>query len=253
MVKNKSRPIALLTMLLLWAGLVQAQVNMTASGGNATGSLGTVSYSVGQVVYTTNIGAPGSVTQGVQQPYEIQMPLPVELLSFTGSCKGNAVELKWTTATETNNDYFTIGKSIDGLNFKDIGKAAGAGNSSQPLHYSFSDKSPYNGTAYYRLKQTDFDGKYKYSRVIVTTCGDAFSDVMVYPNPSTDKLTLNVGNIKLSLLSFQLYDVSGKLIENKKISSAIETIDMENLPCATYFLKVTKNNTEVKTFKINKK
>ena len=252
MVKNKSRPIALLTMLLLWAGLLQAQKSTNVSGGNATGIDGTVSYSVGQVVYTTNTGAPGGVAQGVQQPYVIQMPLPVDVLSFIGVCKGNSVELKWTTTTETNNDYFTIARSIDGLNFKDIGQVAGAGNSNQPIHYSYSDKSPYNGKAHYRLKQTDFDGKYIYSTVIVTTCGDAFSDVMVYPNPSSDKLTLDLGNIKLSLLSYQLNDASGKLIENKEISNAIETIDMNNLPCATYFLKVSNNNNEIKSFKIIK-
>lgn len=239
-------------MLLLWAGLVQAQENTTASGGNATGIGGAIDYSVGQVVYTTQTGAPGSVTQGVQQPYELQIPLPIELLSFAGSCKGNSVDLTWTTTTETNNDYFTISRSIDGINFNDIGTVAGAGNSSQTLHYSFSDKSPSNNTAYYRLKQTDIDGAFKYSMVVVTNCGNKFSDIIVYPNPTSDYLTIDFGNIKLSKLSIQLYYIGGKLIENKKITSAIETIHLGNLPDATYFLKVTLNNTEVKTFKINK-
>jgi hypothetical protein len=253
MEKYKSKPIALLAMLMLWACLVQAQEYTTASGGNATGSGGTVTYSVGQVVYTTQTSAAGSVAQGVQQPYEIQLPLPIELLSFTGSCQGNSVELRWTTATETNNDYFTICRSIDGINFNDIEKVAGAGNSSQPLNYSFSDKKPYMGTAYYRLKQTDIDGAFKYSTVVVTKCSDAFSDVIVYPNPTSDFLTLIVGKLNLSRLHVELYDNFGKLIEIKKINSAIEMIHLENLPDATYFLKVTQNNREVKTLKIIKK
>jgi len=71
MTKNKSRPIALLTAGLLWAGLAQAQESANASGGDATGTGGTASYSVGQVVYTTNTGSTGSVAQGVQHAYEI--------------------------------------------------------------------------------------------------------------------------------------------------------------------------------------
>lgn len=72
------------------------------------------------------------------------------------------------------------------------------------------------------------------------------------PNPTTDYLTLNVGNAELSTLNFQLFDISGKLIESRKIISSSETIAMENLPTATYFLKVTNNNNEVKTFKVIK-
>lgn len=71
MTKNKSRPILLLTAGLLWAGLAQAQESVNTSGGDATGSGGTVAYSVGQVVYTTNTGSTGSVAQGVQHAYEI--------------------------------------------------------------------------------------------------------------------------------------------------------------------------------------
>ncbi|WP_310559851.1 T9SS type A sorting domain-containing protein [Flavobacterium sp.] len=73
-----------------------------------------------------------------------------------------------------------------------------------------------------------------------------------YPNPTTNYLTLNVGNAELSTLNFQLHDFSGKLIESRKITSSSETIGMENLPAATYFLKVTNNNKELKTFKIIK-
>lgn len=71
MTKNKSRPIALLAVGLLWTGLAHAQESVNATGGDATGSGGTVAYSVGQVVYTTNTGSNGSIAQGVQHPYEI--------------------------------------------------------------------------------------------------------------------------------------------------------------------------------------
>jgi hypothetical protein len=73
-----------------------------------------------------------------------------------------------------------------------------------------------------------------------------------YPNPTINFLTLNVGNAELSTLNFLLYDLSGKLIESRKILSSTETISMENLPTALYFLRVTNNDKEVKTFKIIK-
>ncbi len=74
----------------------------------------------------------------------------------------------------------------------------------------------------------------------------------VYPNPTINFLTLNLGNAELSNLSFHLYDLSGKLIESRKIVSSTETIRMENLPNALYFLRVTNNSEELKTFKIIK-
>ena len=77
--------------------------------------------------------------------------------------------------------------------------------------------------------------------------------MQAYPNPTIDNLTLNVGNNELSNLNLQLFDLNGRLIENRKISNAIETIGMENLAAAVYFLKVTRSNKEIKTFKIIKK
>jgi hypothetical protein len=78
-------------------------------------------------------------------------------------------------------------------------------------------------------------------------------NMLAYPNPTTDYLTLTVGNTELSGLSFQLYDNRGKVVASKKITSSSETIQMGSLPSALYFLKVENNNKEVKTFKIIKK
>ncbi|WP_395060085.1 T9SS type A sorting domain-containing protein [Flavobacterium sp.] len=77
-------------------------------------------------------------------------------------------------------------------------------------------------------------------------------NVSVFPNPTTDYLILKVGGKELANLSYQLISITGKLIENRKIAGVSETIYMENLECAVYFLKVINNNKEVKTFKIIK-
>ena len=157
---KKTKLIIIFSLIFALTG-IKAQQGFTAAGGGASGGGGTAAYSVGQIVYTSNTGAGGSVAQGVQQPYEISIVLGVEDLQIS-------------------------------LNMK------------------------------------------------------------VYPNPTSDFLILNVGNFELSTLNFELYDISGKLLERKKITSITETISLVNLPSSTYFLKVTSNNEEIKTFKVIK-
>uniref|UniRef100_UPI004048748E T9SS type A sorting domain-containing protein n=1 Tax=Flavobacterium sp. TaxID=239 RepID=UPI004048748E len=98
MTKNKSRPIALLAAGLLWAGFAQAQESTNASGGDATGTGGTASYSVGQVVYTTNTGSTGSVAQGVQHAYEI----------FTLGIKETELNILLTAFPNPTADHLTL-------------------------------------------------------------------------------------------------------------------------------------------------
>jgi hypothetical protein len=93
-------------------------------------------------------------------------PLPVELLSFTAAYNGIDVDLKWATATETNSDYFSVERSIDAVDFAEIGKIAASGNSNSILEYSSRDQFPMEGLSYYRLKEVDFDGEFQYSGVV---------------------------------------------------------------------------------------
>jgi len=160
----RHKKLKLSAVLLLGLGLtgLQAQTSINATGGNASGSGGSASYSVGQVVYTTNTGTNGSVAQGVQQPFEISVVTAIE--------------------------------EAKGINLS----------------------------------------------------------VSAYPNPTTDYLTLEVKEYELSNLHFQLYDMSGKLLQNEKITGNQTSIVMSNLVPATYFVKVTESNKEVKTFKIIK-
>ena len=161
------RKLKLSTILLFGFGLtgLQAQEVIPAAGGNASGSAGTVSYSVGQVVYTTNSGTNGTVAQGVQQPFEISIVTGLE--------------------------------EAKGINLM----------------------------------------------------------VSAYPNPTTDFLNLKVdasNALNIQLLSYQLYDMSGNLLEIKKLVGNQTSIVMSYLVRATYFLKVIEGSKEVKTFKIIK-
>ena len=160
----RHKPLKLSAVLLLGLGLtgLQAQTSVNATDGDVSGSGGSVSYSVGQVVYTTHTGTSGSVAEGVQQPYEISV--------VTGLEEAQSINLS----------------------------------------------------------------------------------VTAYPNPTTDYLTLRIDEFEISNLSFQLYDMNGKLLQNEKITGNQTSIVMSNLLPATYFVKVIQGNKEVKTFKIIK-
>lgn len=141
-------------------------------------------------------------------------PLPIELIRFAGNCTDGQVEVTWTTASETNNDFFTVQRSIDGVNFEDVVIVDGAGNSSSIINYSAVDYNPYGGTSYYRLKQTDFDGASKYSDVVAVSCGNAATDfnlVNAYDQGNgTMAVVFNAGDNELYTVT--LYDIIGKQI-----------------------------------------
>ncbi|MHA7102508.1 T9SS type A sorting domain-containing protein [Roseivirga pacifica] len=92
--------------------------------------------------------------------------LPITLIDFTAKVSGSVVQLDWSTASETNNEYFTIERSSDGSNFHAVLTVDGAGNSSGVIDYQAIDPFPMNGRTYYRLKQTDFNGQFEYSKLV---------------------------------------------------------------------------------------
>jgi hypothetical protein len=121
--------------------------------------------------------------------------LPIQLSPFTAQkTNSDEINLQWTTESEINNDYFTIERSSDGIAFETITKQKGAGNSTQKLFYSFIDKLPFNGKNYYRLKQTDYDGKFTFSQVVFVQINQTKDKIILYPNPSrqNDPLFLKV-------------------------------------------------------------
>ena len=152
----------LVACLLFATHLIYAQENIPASGGNATGSGGSSSYSVGQLVYTTSTGSGGTIAQGVQQSFEL--------------------------ITLSNPELTTV-------NLRAV----------------------------------------------------------TYPNPTSDYIILNISDSSLSNLSYNLYDVAGKLISNGAITNSETQIKMQHLNSAIYFLKVNQNSAELKSFKIIKK
>jgi hypothetical protein len=137
------------------------------------------------------------------------VPLPVELSSFTANINGNTVELNWQTATERNNYGFEIQRRKDGNEeWAKIGFVEGAGNSNSPRTYSFTDKVNTNGKYSYRLKQIDLDGSYEYSNVVEINIGvaDKFELLPNFPNPFNPTTVIpyelpQAGQVKLVILN----------------------------------------------------
>lgn len=172
------------------------------------------------------------------------IPLPILLSDFTAAASGDIVHLNWQTTTEMNNDYFTLERSSNGSNWTGINKIAGAGNSSTTLSYSTVDLSPLPGVSYYRLKQTDYDGRFSYSTIEKAVI-NTDSHLSIYPNPT--KNILNVSGEKFELAEFLLVDVLGKDVTNLTKQITINTthiqIDLSQLKTGIYYLK-TQNAIE---------
>lgn len=162
--------------------------------------------------------------------------LPVKLLKFNAKAKGKDVYLDWATLTEINNDFFTIEKSEDARNFKPIGILKGAGNSYDKISYDFIDYNNSSKILYYRLKQTDFNGEYSYSKINVVDLRDEKqNEWSFYPNPANDVLNLK-GNIE----QIELYDVSGNLVKQQlvNVEDSQYRISLSNFNSGIYLLKI---------------
>jgi hypothetical protein len=174
-------------------------------------------------------------------------PLPIELVSFNcGVLNANSNKLNWVTATETNNEFFVIERSSNGVDFSAIDKIKAAGNSIVTNKYSYIDSKTNTGISYYRLKQVDFDGKYSYS-TICSVANNGDGNIAFYPNPVFSSLTIDYNfseQPKPNMIS--VIDVTGKLVPvSSSFSDSKVTLDCSNLAEGIYFLKVILGDKEV--------
>lgn len=162
----------------------------------------------------------GTVFDGNVMPivtYDCAQAMPVEFLSFTAKKYGSTrAMLEWATASETNNEYFSVERSRTGQFFEPIGKIAGAGNSSQVLEYSFIDAAPFDGKNYYRVVQYDYDGTNVPTpiRVVRFDEGNSVGTLDIFPNPSYSGLFIRYQTEKPSNSPLQavLYDNLGRTV-----------------------------------------
>ncbi|WP_149244297.1 LamG-like jellyroll fold domain-containing protein [Dyadobacter sp. 32] len=165
--------------------------------------------------------------------------LPLRLISFTGTQEATTNNLKWQTADEVNTLSFELESSRDGRSFEKVATidAVSAGDNS----YGYTDRSIYKGIVYYRLRMIDIDGTFSYSRMVWLS-REGKGAINLYPNPTTDHLTLSLDNGLINSEA-KLYDASGKLLQTIKIASAEELINVKNLPTGVYIIKFKDGST----------
>lgn len=244
----------------------------TANLATPTASIGLAGLTIGDFYSLNGVGGAPTASQVTETSTLSSKPatgqiyrwdpncggLPIELLSFTAikTKEGNFIE--WSTATETNNDYFTIERSSDRFSFEELKKIDGATTSNQILHYSLKDQKPFNGTTYYRLRQTDTDGRYTYSQIIAVENSDGYFEVNnIYPQPAEETFTIALTSPDECIIDIYFSDIAGKTV--MKISENISkgknyiSVEMSSLPKGIYSTQiVSRRGNYFSTYKVVK-
>jgi len=181
--------------------------------------------------------------------------LPIELISLNGTCNNNKVILSWATATELNNNYFTIERSKDAINWDLVGRVIGAGNSSHLINYEYPDNPIFGQLIYYRLSQTDFDESHTSLGIVSAFCNDnSTPSLYVYPNPTDGELNLVFEGNEFDSGKIDIVDNLGQIVSSSLVVIDGEitkvTLNLQDLTSGSYFIKFRMNKTSFPSQKI---
>ncbi|MDW3191214.1 MAG: T9SS type A sorting domain-containing protein [Cytophagales bacterium] len=195
--------------------IIQIDGGLGATGGTATG----------------NLSVTGNIT------------LPVTWSGFDlTNLKNEGVQISWQTATESNNDFFTVERSLDGIEWEQLFFVDGANNSITSKNYSIIDHSPIMGWSYYRIKQTDFDGQFEYTGIKSNLMEEQIA-LNFYPNPTKDYLTITGKTSEISDVA--IYNSVGQNIMNsipvRKHDSKQVELNLIALRVGNYYLKTKES------------
>ncbi|MCP2043933.1 T9SS type A sorting domain-containing protein [Pontibacter sp. HSC-36F09] len=193
------------------------------------------------------------VTILINEDSPIIIPLPVELVYFTATVRNNQAHLEWLTASELDNDRFEIERSLDARSFEKVGTVKGKGTTSLETKYQFTDRTPVQGTVYYRLKQVDTDGQFAYSNVIAVNAKGLARELatQAYPNPFQDviKVTLTVPEAQVAAMT--IYDINGRrvIVKDLDLDAGVNVLELQlgQLQSGMYILKVVGEGMESTT------
>ena len=161
-------------------------------------------------------------------------PLPITLIDFNVQLVNDYVSLRWNTVSEINNDFFTLERSYDLKEFVPFYITPGMGNSSIIINYAYDDLPPQEGVIYYRLKQTDYNGEFSYSKMVAVEYHQlANNNITLYPNPVLDQLTIDtdIEIQKISIMNNTRQNVKGFISTSNKVN-------VEDLSDGIYFIKI---------------
>jgi len=187
-------------------------------------------------------------TEGNPQASNLAPVLPVVLSDFFGKSTSNGNKLSWTTSSEVNNNYFVIERSLDGINYQNIGHVQSRANSNKLTNYDFTDNNiEYGAYYYYRLGQFDFDGTFTQFPKIVNIKGEQKrSSLSLFPVPVSDVLNFNFENEGASAFTIMIVNSTGQLILEKQMSKNERAINTNQLASGMYNLVIVKNTETIK-------
>ncbi len=160
------------------------------------------------------------------------LALPVELTHFSARPKAGAIHLSWRTATETANAHFAVEHSRDGSRFREIGRVAGHGTSTEPHDYQFIHENPPPGIQYYRLRQVDLDGSHQYSHTVSVML--EAGRISMFPNPTTG--LLQISGPETEDAEFRVSDPMGRVVSEGRLRG--NNIDLSGLLDGIYWISL---------------
>lgn len=207
---------------------------VTLNSGNITGS--------GDLCNTDGVTDPTAGAKGVTCDVcgGEGSTLPVNLVSFQAEANNGMVKISWATASEVNNDYFEVLRSVDGSNFESIGQVQGNGNSNVLLSYELTDENPASGINYYMLKQVDFDGTTVNSNIVEVE-NTLSLEAKLYPNPIRSGNNLNIKLSEMGHKTIEVYNVSGQLVRSIETEEMDAQINTNQLVKGMYIVRIIWN------------
>ena len=235
---------------LLWfsttGGSVPANVTTNVTGGSP-GSNVHPSFNCGTATWGATAGSAGGILTGLASGASVFLnmndcsaALPIVLSSFRADVTDEKVSIQWTTASEIDNDYFSVERSENGHDFTSIIQIDGAGNSTAELNYSAADEHPLFGTSYYRLKQTDFDGRASWSQTASIKI-EKTPQLSIYPNPADNYFIISYEGVRS--FSVVITSVTGNTFYERKNNAGETRISAQDFPKGIYYVKVYSGKT----------
>ena len=223
---------------MLWAyfdGTDWNSIGSTPSGSSVSGSLTTSSAN-------THWGNENFTLAATTATYP---PLPVEIISFEGLCNNNLTQIEFIVASQVNNEFFTVEKSTNLMDWEEVGYIDGGGTTNELITYNWSDEIPINGTKYYRISQTDINGEVKYFNPIAVECENEMDfDITLYPNPASDKISidLNLDYFPSEETYLNIKSIRGEIVKSVPLNlnrgfNSVE-IDCHELPKGIYLVMI---------------
>lgn len=234
------------------------QAGNTAS--DLTDQRGTITVDFGSTIINKIIivydNFPGADADPAAQDFAIGniafqlLTLPVNLVSFGAAQSGNDVQLKWTTAQETNSSHFAIERSSNASDWSAIGTITARGNTTERTNYTYTDINPARTTLFYRLKQMDQDGNFNYSSVARISNKDLVTELVTYPNPFHTQVNISLRSAVAQQVTSTITDIAGRTVQAdinqlSKGNNNYSMVVSQQLTAGIYWLRITDEQKNV--------